>query len=270
MMNMFVDTHAHLMHQLFEGNVDAVIQRAKAAGVGAIICSGVNHPTNEQVLALAKKYPLVKACLGLYPIDLLGKVPDETGLSRQIEPIDLETEFSFIKKNKDNIIGIGEVGLDYKWSTDEKEHQQQKENLQRIIDFTQKLNKPIVIHSRNAEKDCIDLLESSSLKRVQLHCFEGNKKLIKRAADLGYYFSIPAHVTRLQHFQMLAQMVDLSQLLTETDAPWLPAELGTINEPANVVGTVKMIAELKKIPFEEVKRQIWENYQRLFLPIGKA
>ncbi len=266
---MFVDTHAHLMHQLFDGKVEAVIQRAKEAGVGAIICSGVNHPTNEQVLALAKKYPLVKACLGLYPIDLIGKIPaeNETGLSRQIEPIDLEKEFAFIKQNKENIIGIGEVGLDYKWSTDEKEHLQQRENLHKIIDFTKKLNKPIVIHSRNAEKDCIDMLESSSLKLVQLHCFEGNKKLITRAADLGYYFSIPTHITRLQHFQMLAQMVDLSQLLTETDAPWLPAVPGTINEPANVVGTVKMIAELRKIPWEEAQQQIWENYQQLFLSV---
>ena len=254
------------MHKLFEGKLDNIIKNAKKAGVGAIICSGVNHPTNEEVLAMAKKYDIVKACLGAYPIDLLGKVEseDETGLTRQIEPIDLDKEFEFMKKNKKDIVGIGEVGLDYKWSTEESEQKKQRENLQRLIDFTEKLKKPIVIHSRRAEKDCVDILESSNLKKVQLHCFEGNKKLIKRAADLGYYFSIPAHVTRLEHFQMMSQIVDIKQLLTETDAPWLSPVPRTLNEPANVVGSVKIIADLKKIPVKEARDQIWKNAQKLF------
>src|SRR3989344_1031990 len=98
-----VDDHCHLMHELYKGKLDEVIERAKKSGVKAIICSGVNVPTNREALEIAKKYaPLVRASLGIYPIDALGLAPDESGLSRQKGPIDLDAEFDFIKKNKDN------------------------------------------------------------------------------------------------------------------------------------------------------------------------
>jgi TatD DNase family protein len=202
----------------------------------------------------------------MYPVDLLGGTEpgSETGLTRQVEPINLDDECRFIRNHRDEIVGVGEVGLDYKWSTSPSEQKQQRENFQKIIAFVEKLRKPIIVHSRKAENDCVDMLESSSLKNVQLHCFAGNKKLIRRAADLGFYFSIPTHVTRLQHFQMMSELVDISQLLTETDAPWLSPVPGETNEPANVVEAVNIIAKHKAMPFEEVKEHIWKNYKRLF------
>lgn len=261
-----VDVHCHLNHALYKEDLDAVIKRAKEAGVKVILCSGVNPPGNRQVLELAQKYPkIVKACLGIYPIDALGLSEGETGLPRQTVAINLKEEFEFIKKNKDKIIGIGEIGMDFHW--DKEHHAQQEENFRKIIRFAIELKQPIVIHSRKAEKECIDVLEQEIKNKdisVVMHCFSGNKKLIQRAAGLGYYFSIPANIIKLQHFQTLVEMVDLKQLLTETDGPWLSPYSQGHNEPAFVAEAIKKIAEIKKLTEKEVADQIWENYLAVF------
>lgn len=259
-----LDLHCHLTHQLFQKDLPQVIQRAKAAGLKAIVCSGVNHPTNLEALQLARKYPdLVKPSFGLYPIDLLGLTPDEVGLTRQFEPINLEKELEFIKKHKDEIAAVGEAGVDYHY--DKTHHQQQKQNFQKIIEFTKKLNKPLIVHSRRAEFDVFDLLRSSTIKpqKVILHCFEGRKHLLNKASDAGYNFTIPTVIVKLQHFQTLTEIANLNQLFTETDAPWLSPFPGKRNEPAFVIESIKKIAKIKKQTKEEIAHQIWQNYQNL-------
>lgn len=260
-----IDVHCHLTHEKFAKDLDKVISEAKKKEVKVIICSGVNPADNKKVLELAEKYDIVKASLGIYPIDALGLAPDETGLPRHKGKIDLEKEFEFFKKNKDKFISIGEVGLDYFWLTDEKIHKKMRENFQKIINFAEKVKVPIIVHTRKAEKDCLDMLEKSKLKKVVLHSFQGNKKLIKRASDLGYSFSIPCIIDKLMHFQMLVEMVDINQLLTETDAPWLSPVPGERNVPSNVKMTVKAIAKIKGITAEECANNIFLNYQKMFL-----
>ncbi len=264
----FVDVHCHLNHALYKDDLDAVIKRAKEAGVKVIVCSGVNPPGNRQVLELAQKYPeMVKACLGIYPIDALGLSEGETGLPRQTVAIDLNQEFEFIRKNKDEIVGVGEIGMDFHWDT--VHHAQQEENFRKILQFAISIQKPVVIHSRKAEKECIDVLEQEIKNKeipVIMHCFSGNKKLIQRAAALGYHFSIPANIIKLQHFQTLVEMVDLKLLLTETDGPWLSPYSEGHNQPAFVIEAIKKIAEIKKLTEKEVAEQIWENYLTVFNP----
>jgi TatD DNase family protein len=257
-----IDTHCHLTHELFKKDVDKVIQRAKDANFKAILVSGVNPPTNRDTLKLIKKDPILKASLGIYPLDAIGLTPDTTGMQRHPGNIDINAEFEFFNKHKDEITSIGEVGLDYKFT---KEHNdQQKANFQKIINYTEKLKKPIVVHTRKAEADCIELLESSNLKHVLLHTFEGNKKLIKKAIDLGYYFSVPTLIMRLQHFQMLVDMAPIEQIFTETDAPWLAPNKEDRNEPSFIVESIKKIAEIKKTTTKETENQIWKNYKNVF------
>jgi len=261
-----VDVHCHLNQEYFADKLDLVLERAKAAGLKAIVISGVNPPGNREVLKLAQKDPLLKVSLGIYPIDALGLSEGESGLPRQLVPINLEDEFEFIRKNKEKIVAIGEVGMDFYW--DQEHHQKQTENFLRIINFAKSIHKPIVIHSRKAEKECLDLLEQEIPNKeinVVLHCFSGNKNLIKRAAALGYYFSVPPNIIKLQHFQTLVSLVPLEQLLTETDAPWLSPYPDQRNEPAFVVETIKKMAEIKKISKEEIAAQIWKNYELVFL-----
>lgn len=258
-----VDDHCHLMHKMYT-DIDGVIERAKQAGVKAIICSGVNPTTNKQALDIANKYDIVRASLGIYPVDALGLAEEGGGLARQTEPIDLQTEFDFIKKNKDKIAAVGEVGLDYHWVKDEKLQQQERDNFEKIIGFVEKLKKPMIVHTRKAEQDSIDMLTSSKLKNVVLHCFEGKKSLISTAADAGYIFSVPTNITRNYHFQHLVKKVNINQITTETDGPYLSPTPGTVNEPANVKVIIDKIAEIKGLTKEEVANNIWLTFQKLY------
>ena len=262
-----IDVHCHVNHDVFKSDLDEVLERAKKAGVKAIVVSGVNPVSNKEVLALAKKYPLIKASLGIYPIDALGMAEAEIGLPRQTVPIDLDQEFVFIEKNKEKVISIGEVGMDFHWADKEKTYEKQADNFRRIIRFAMKIKKPLVIHSRKAEKECIEIM-SEEIKNKEIpvvnHCFSGKKSLIKQAAELGHYFSIPPNIMRSESFQILVKMVDLKQLLTETDAPYLSPYAEQRNEPAYVSLTVQKIAEIKGLPVEAVAEQIWHNYKTVF------
>ncbi|HSU73203.1 MAG TPA: TatD family hydrolase [Candidatus Binatia bacterium] len=260
-----VDVHAHLTHELFKKDLNDVLERAKAAGVKAIVVNGVNEPTNREVLELAKKHPLIKPALGAYPIDALGlDLEGESGLTRPMHPINLDKEIEFIKSQKDKIVGIGEVGLDYKFVTDPALQKKMRENFEKIIALAEKIKKPLIVHTRNAEKDVIDMLESSNAKKVDLHSFGARKSVARKAADLGFYTSVPPVCVRLQHYEMIVNVFGINQLLTETDSPWLGPVAGERNEPKNVLESVKFIAKQKKFDVEEVANNVWLNYQRLF------
>ena len=124
---------------------------------------------------------------------------------------------------------------------------------------------PIVAGGNDAEQETIDALESSKIKNVVMHCFGGSLKLTKQCRDNGWNFSIPPSVVRSSHFQRIVEEVNINQILTETDAPYLAPAKDQRNEPAFVVQAVKKIAELKKFEEKEVENNIWLNYQRLFL-----
>lgn len=262
-----IDIHCHLTHESFT-DLDQVLKRAKNVGFKAIVVSGVNPVSNKQVMVLTEKYPLIKASLGIYPIDALGKAEsDVSGFPRQTIPIDLEEQFQYIERNKDKIVSIGEVGMDFHWADKEETLEKQTETFRKIIRFAIKINKPIVIHSRKAEKECIDVMEEEITNHeipIVNHCFSGKKSQIRKAAELGHYFSIPPNIIRSHSFQTLVKIVDLKQLLTETDAPYLSPYPEQRNEPAFVVETIKKIAEIKEITVEETAEQIWKNYQKVF------
>src|SRR3989344_3887474 len=259
---MLVDVHCHLTHEALKNNIEEVLERARKAGVSKIVVSGVNVPTNREALELSKKYSMILCSLGLYPTDLLGLQPDASGLSRQTQKFNIDDELKFIEKKKDEIFAIGEVGLDY--HVDHEHHEEQKENFRKILKFAKGIDKAVIIHSRKAENDCIQLLEESGMKKVILHMFEGRKNLIKKAEELGYYFTVPTNIMKSQHFQMLTEMASINKLLTETDAPWISPFPGKLNEPANVTLTVKKIAEIKKLNVKEAENIIYKNFQ-LFL-----
>jgi len=260
-----VDVHCHLNHELFKEDINEVIARAKKAGMKAIIVSGTNTAANRQVLELARRDSIIKVSLGIHPIDALGLSEGETGIPKQHGPIDLDEEFKFIEKHKKEIEAIGEVGLDFHW--DKEHHEEQKEIFRKIIRFAVKIKKPLIVHTWEAEVECLDILEKEAGNNVPviMHCFGGRKALITRAKELGYYFSLPPAIVKNSTYKTIAQKVELKQLLTETDAPWQSAITGKRNEPSQVLEAVKKIAEIKKISAEEAAEQIWKNYQRLFL-----
>ena len=261
-----IDVHAHLESERFEKDLDEVISRFKEASGKFIITSGVNPSTNRKSLEIAKKYSdVVKVSFGIYPIDaIMEKIGDsgEEGMLRHVETFDVDDELRWIEENKDLCVAIGECGLDYK--VVEGYNEEQKKVFFKVIELAKKIDKPLIIHSRKAESDAIDMMEEAGCKRVLMHCFNGKKSLIKRCVELGWSFSIPPVITRLEHFKMLVEMVPPEQLLTETDAPYLSPVVGERNESANVAVTIKEIAKIKGLSKGEVVEQIFDNAVKLF------
>ena len=266
-----LDMHCHLTHDYYNDKMDDVIAAAKDVGVVKVVVSGVNPPTNREVLKLQEKYPgIIGATLGLYPTDLIGIKPEdpgESGLSVTRGEFDLDSELKFILENKDKILGIGEIGMDFHWSKEASEHDLQEENFRKIIRFAISIKKPIIIHSRKAEVRVLDVLEEEiKNNEIQVihHCFSGKKKLVTRAAQLGHNLTVPAIVKKLNQFEYLIDLVPIGQLLSETDAPWLSPIPGEKNEPKNVVYSIAAIAKIKGISEKEAAGKVWEDVERIF------
>jgi TatD DNase family protein len=257
-----VDAHCHLEHPDFSDDIDQVIERAKAAGVTHIITNGVDPRTNRLALALSKKYDIVQLSMSIYPPDALANEVASGEFSMKTGPFDIDEEIKFIGSHKEDIIAVGEAGLDF--ATGDRPDEQ-KEIFRRMIALAIKLDKPIVVHSRKAERDAVEILEESGVKRVMMHCFHGKFKLVERIIENGWYITIPTNVVRSEHFQKIVKEIDISRLLTETDAPYLSPFKDKRNEPAFITESIKKIAELKGMDQEEVKNNMFLNFQRLFL-----
>ena len=263
-----IDDHCHLTHLLYKDDLPEVLQRAKAANIKRILVSGVNPLSNREVLKLTSQHPdILRASLGIYPIDALGLAEGDSGLPLQKSPIDIDAELKFIKEHKHHITAIGEIGMDFHWAAKDTTYQQQATNFRKIIRFAKQIKKPIVIHSRKAEAECIQILAEEIPNHeipVVKHCFSGKKALITKAVNLGHYFSIPTNLLKSDQFQTLIKMVPLTQITTETDGPWLSPYKDQKNEPAFVADAIKKIAELKNISVTETAEQIWQNYCKVY------
>ena len=260
---MLIDVHAHLTHPRYE-DVEKVIERCRKNKV-IVVNNGLNPSTNRSCLELARKHPeVIKAALGVYPIDGLNiQDPEKFGIERDMEKVDIDAEIEFIKKNKKDVSAIGEVGIDYKFVKDK--NKEQAENLMKFVELAEKLKVPIIVHSRGAEKDVIDLLETSKSKKIIMHFFSGSMKLVKRIEDNGWFISIPCAIDRSQQYQMIAERLNINQIFTETDSPYAPPAGEEINEPSFVKNSIKFIAKIKKMNEEEVEKNIFMNFQKTFL-----
>jgi len=266
----FIDIHAHLENPRFKKDLDSVLKRFKKSGGKFVISSGTTPTTNRKALEIAEKYNCVKVSFGLYPIDAVSKEIRDFGddkFLRNLEKFDVDKELNWIEEHvRHNCVAIGEVGLDYnqeKFKTEDMQ-EKQKKNFRKVLQFAKKIDKVVVVHSRKAELDAIEILEEMKMKKVVMHCFSGKKSLIKRCVENGWSLSVPPVIMRLEHFKMLVEVVPLGNLLTETDAPFLSPVAGERNEPVNVGVTLGIIAKIKGMGKEEVAEKIWENAEELF------
>ena len=150
-----VDVHAHFTYKNFNKDIDKVIKNMKSAGVSKVISNGLSFEDNKNVLKLSKKYDIVDAALGLYPTEA-GTILNK----------DLDKILNQIEENKTKIVAIGEVGLDYYWTKEDAKKQRQKEVLSKIIKLANKINKPLIVHSRNAELDTVEIMKSAKVPAV--------------------------------------------------------------------------------------------------------
>jgi len=250
----FIDVHCHLDLRQFDADMDNVIERARKAGVSAIVQNSLNPASIAKSIAISdKNSDIVRLALGLYPVDAL-KLSDE----------EIDKWVEFIKKHSEHIIAIGEVGLDYHWVKDKKEQERQRKIFEKFIALAEHSKKPLIVHSRESEHDAFDMLQSSDTKAI-FHCFNGSLDLTKKCEESGYFFSIPASITFIKAFQDLARQADLNHLFCETDAPYMSPFRGKRNEPAFVVESYKKIAAIKKKSIEEISEEISQNYGKLFM-----
>ncbi len=242
----FIDIHSHLD---ILPNIPKVIQDAVKANI-LIFGAGIDKKSNRKLIELASKYKQVKSCLGIYPTDSL-KLSDK----------EFKEELEFIKKNKP--CAISEVGIDLKESPETTLEKQKKRFLE-FLKLAKELNIPIIIHSRKAEKQIVELLEEFNYDKVIMHCFSGNFKLVKKIIENKWYFSIPTNVKHSEHFQKIIELAPITHLFCETDSPFLHPDKKRNNVPLNVIESYKKIAEIKKIPLKKVESQIEKNYKSLF------
>lgn len=251
---MLIDTHAHLDSSKFDNDREEVISRALAAGIDTIVNVGFNRETIPTTMALAEKYPFIYAAVGWHPTDAVH--------------MDLEADLAWIEQlcSHPKVVAIGEIGLDYYWDTSPKEIQHTVFREQ--IRLARRLNKPIVIHNRDAHEDIIRLLKEEKASEVGgiMHCFSGSWETAKQCLDLNFHISFGGPVTfkNARVPKEVLEKVPLERLLLETDAPYLAPHphRGQRNESTYVRLVAETAAEIKGLTLEEVARITSENGRR--------
>jgi TatD DNase family protein len=254
-----VDVHAHLGAPEFDADREAVLERARAAGVKAIVVVGETLADAEKNLRLAGGDD------GCLPESSAAMIRPTAGLYPTILDRDQATRLeALIRNERDRLIAIGEVGLDHWKVQDEADREVQREIFRGFVRLSAETGLPLNVHSRSAGRPTIELLLECGAKRVLLHAFDGRAANAMPAVEAGFFFSVPPSVVRSTQKQKLVRRLPLTSLLVETDSPVLGPEPGVRNEPANVCISVGAIARLKGVSEDEVIEAVEENQHRLF------
>ena len=258
---MIFDSHAHLDDEKFDQDRDNIIEEIKKAGITKVISAGYNLEASKEAVEIAKKYDWIYATVGISPNDIPQTEEELWKNTSQIEKI--------VKESKEKIVAIGEIGLDYYWEKDEERRNLQKRAFIKQIELANKLELPIVIHTRDAAVDTIEILKANQvIKKGVFHCCPQNQELIKQALNLGFYISFAGPITfkNSKNAEEIIKLVPNEKMLIETDSPYLAPEpvRGTRNDPRNVKYIAEKIAKTKQISIEEVEKMTFENTCKIF------
>jgi TatD DNase family protein len=260
-MDFLVDSHCHLDFPDYAGKVDEVMARAQAAGVGVCLSIGTELKRFPGVKAVAEKFPNVWCSVGVHPHEAEKELQDDEAA--------LIHEAAHPK-----VVGIGETGLDYYYEHSPRVPQQK--NFRAHIAAARQTGLPVIVHTRDADDDTIEILRDEMGKGAftgLIHCFTGTQKLADAALELGLYISVSGIATFKNSAPLrdVIKTVPLERLLVETDAPFLAPvpHRGKTNEPAFVVHTAKMLAELKGVTESELAKVTTENFFKLFSKVKR-
>ncbi|MHA2225117.1 MAG: TatD family hydrolase [Candidatus Hodarchaeales archaeon] len=244
-----IDSHAHLLPD-FVRNIDKIINNARISGLKAVINSAIEPHHFKYAVELEKQNPhFIFSSFGFSP--------------SKIKTIDFEESYNFIHKYP-SMVAIGEVGLDYHWIHESFWQEKQLQVFSKFVELANEYNKPLVIHSRKAETDCINFLEKNADVPVLLHCFSGTISQARRILNHGWLLSIPTAVKNRKKHRKLARNIPLENIVVETDTPFLSPFPGKKNEPANVKYAIEEIAKLKETSFQEVVKATTQNCKIFF------
>ena len=258
---MIVDSHCHLDFPDFANDLDGIVERARAQGVGRMVTISTRFRELPKLLAIAERFDDVFCSVGTHP----HNAHEELGIG---------TADLVAKTAHPKIVAIGEAGLDYFYDTSPRDAQEQ--SFRAHIAAARETGLPLVIHSRNADDDMARILEEETGKGAfpaVLHCFTGGRDLAMRAIELGLFISFTGILTfkTSNALREIAAQLPADRILVETDAPYLaPGKFrGKRNEPAYVVETAKVLAETRAVSFDEVASQTTENFFRLFSKVPR-
>ncbi len=244
-----IDSHAHLLPD-FVKNIDEIVENARRSGLEAVINSAIEPHHYEYASSLEKKNPnFVYSTLGFS--------------ASHIQTIDFELSYRKIR-DYPSLVAIGEVGLDYHWIKEPHWRKKQREVFSKFIKLANDRQKPLVIHSRRAEQECLDILQKNAEVPVLMHCFAGNLEEARQIEDHGWFISIPTAVRNRKKHRKIARAIKLELLVVETDTPFLSPIPGEKNQPSNVKYAIEEIAKIKEITFQEVDHVTTRNAREFY------
>lgn len=250
----FFDSHAHYNDEKFKEDRDELIKKIYNEGITKIINAGYSLESSKQAIEIAQNYNFVNATVGISPNDISDYKKEDL---KAIEKL---------AKNK-KVVAIGEIGLDYYWNKENKKLQ--KEVFISQIEMANKLNLPIVIHTREAIYDTLEILKNNNCnKKGIFHCCPLNIDLVREGLKLGFYISFagPTTFKNSKNAEEIIKMVPLDKMLIETDSPYLSPEplRGKRNDSRNVKYIAQKIAEVKGLTLEEIAKATYSNAKRIF------
>ena len=254
----FLDSHAHLDDEAFKEDREDIISKIQKAGIIKVISAGYSLEGSQKAIALSQEYDFVMATCGISPNDIPQTEENLWKVLRQIEDL---------AQNNDKVVAIGEIGLDYHWNKENKELQ--KLAFEAQIKIANKLELPIVIHTREAVMDTLTILKENVVaKKGVFHCCPLNRELVKEALQLGFYISFAGPITfkNSKNADEIIKLVPLDKILIETDSPYLSPEpfRGKRNDPTNVKLIAQKVAQVKNIPLEQVAEFTFANAKKIF------
>jgi len=254
----FFDSHAHYNDEKFDEDRSDIIKKILDSGVTKFVCAGYSIESSKFALEIANNYDYIYTTCGISPND----IPENT------EEIDAQLmEVENIAKNNSKVVAIGEIGFDYYWNKDNKAIQ--KYVFEKQIEIANKLNLPIMIHTRDAIMDTIEVIKNTNFAKPGIfHCCPQNRDLIKAGVEKGFYISFAGPITfkSSKNADEMINLVPLNQILIETDSPYLSPEpnRGTRNDSRNVKYVAEKIASARNVDIEKIARATYNNAKRAF------
>lgn len=249
------DSHAHYNDEKFDIDREEIIQKIYNEGITSVVNAGYSLESSRKAIEIAKKHDFIYATVGISPND--------------IENLPIDYKEQIIKMaNEKKVVAIGEIGLDYYWNKENKE--KQKQIFMEQIEIANQMNLPIVIHTREAIMDTLDILKNKikSVNKGVFHCCPLNIELAKEALKLGFYISIAGPVTfkNSKNAEEFIKSIPIEKMLIETDSPYLSPEpvRGTRNDSRNVKYTAEKIADFKQIPVQKIAEVTYQNAKKIF------
>lgn len=255
MLNMIFDSHAHYDDKAFDEDRDILLSSFQKQGIGYVVDIGSDMSSSKRAIELSEKYDFMYAAVGLHP-DAVAEATSEN----------MERLYHLTSEKK--VVAVGEIGLDYHYEPEKKE--QQKKCFEAQLDVAHKSGLPIVVHSREAAKDTLDMMKALDAKSLGgvIHCFSYGKEMAKEYLDMGFYIGIGGVVTfqNGKKLKEVTEYVPLDRILLETDCPYLAPvpNRGKRNSSLNLIYVAEAIAGIKGISVQQVIEATCENAKKMY------